>query len=111
MLLKFPGNEALAASYIDKAVALDTLEANKMEYITSVANNYFAAKNYNEAGRMVRQNFTLKKRLQKQIFIMQDITIIRAGNYKTADSIFNIYQQKYPEDILGWYIWSYCQSK
>ena len=28
----------------------------------------------------------------------------RGGNYKTADSVFTLYQNKYPDDIYGWYL-------
>ena len=28
----------------------------------------------------------------------------RGGNYKTADSIFQMYQTKFPEDAFGWYL-------
>ena len=33
VLLKFPGNDSIAGTYVDKAVALDTLEANKVTYL------------------------------------------------------------------------------
>jgi tetratricopeptide (TPR) repeat protein len=33
VLLKFPGNDSLAGNYVEKAVALDTLEANKVTYL------------------------------------------------------------------------------
>jgi tetratricopeptide (TPR) repeat protein len=26
------------------------------------------------------------------------------GNYQTSDSVFKIYQQKYPGDVYGWYL-------
>lgn len=103
VLLKFPGNEATAATYIEKAIALDTLEANKIEYVTSVANNYLAAKNYNEAGNWYRRLFTLKKNPTKTDIYNAGINYYRAANYTTADSVFTIYQQKYADDLLGWY--------
>ena len=37
VLLKFPGNDSLAAIYVDKAVALDTVPANKLDYVKSTA--------------------------------------------------------------------------
>ena len=103
VLLKFPGNEATAAKYIEKAIALDTLEANKIEYITSVANNYLAAKNYNEAANWYIRLFAIKKNVTKTDMYNVGYNYYRGGNYKTSDSVFTLYKQKYPDDMLGYY--------
>jgi tetratricopeptide (TPR) repeat protein len=103
VLLKFPGNEVKAATYIDKAIALDTLEANKIEFITSVANNYLAAKNYNEAAKWYTRLLTIKKDVTKTDLYNAGINHYTGGNYKTADSVFVLYQQKFPDDVLGYY--------
>jgi len=104
VLLKFPGNEATAAGYIQKAIALDTLEENKIEYITSVANSYLASKNYNEAANWYTKLFSIKKNVTKTDIYNAGYNYYRGGNYKATDSIFGLYQQKYPEDILGVYM-------
>lgn len=104
ILLKFPGNEALAASYVDKAVALDTLEANKLEYITGIANSYLAAKNYNEAANWYKRLLSIKKNVTKTDLFDIGYNYYRGGNYRAADSIFVEYQQKYPDDVLGYYL-------
>ena len=46
ILLRFPGNDAMASSYIEKAIALDSLEADKIDDITPIAQSYVASKNY-----------------------------------------------------------------
>ena len=28
----------------------------------------------------------------------------RAGNYIAADSVFTVYEKKFPDDLLGWYL-------
>jgi tetratricopeptide (TPR) repeat protein len=104
VLLKFPGNEVTAAGYIQKAIALDTLEENKIEYITSVANSYLASKNYNEAAKWYTKLFSIKKNVTKTDIYNAGYNYYRSGNYKATDSIFGLYQQKYPEDILGVYM-------
>lgn len=104
VLLKFPGNEATAAGYIQKAIALDTLEENKIEYITSVANSYLASKNYNEAAKWYTKLFSIKKNVTRTDIYNAGYNYYRGGNYKATDSIFGLYQQKYPEDILGVYM-------
>ena len=104
VLLKFPGNEALASSYIEKAINLDTLESEKVALITNVANTYLAAKNYNEAGNWYRRLLTVKKNTTKTDLYNSGYNYFKATNYKTADTIFVMYQQKYADDILGWYM-------
>lgn len=110
ILLKFPGNEALAATYIEKAIALDTLEEKKIEYITSVANNYVAAKNYTEAGKWFARLFGIKKNVTKTDYYNAGINYFKGGQspvnftiLKTADSVFNLYKEKFPDDVLGYY--------
>ena len=110
VLLKFPGNEATAATYIQKAVALDTLEANKIEYITSVANNYLTAKNYNEAARWYTRLLGIKKNVTKTDLYNAGINYYKAENWKAADSVFTMYQQKFPDDMLGYYYSGKAQS-
>lgn len=104
VLLKFPGNEATAAGYIQKAIALDTLEENKIEYITSVANSYLASKNYNEAAKWYTKLFSIKKNVTKTDIYNAGYNYYRGSNYKTTDSTFALYTEKYPDDILGWYM-------
>ena len=106
VLLKFPGNEAQAATYIQKAITLDTLEENKIEFVTSVANNYLAAKNYTEAGNWYRRLLAIKKNPTKTDLYNAGINYYRAENRPsllTADTLFTLYQQKYPDDVLGYY--------
>jgi tetratricopeptide (TPR) repeat protein len=103
VLLKFPGNETTAANYIQKAIALDTLEENKIEYITSVANSYLAAQNFNEAANWYTKLFAIKKNVTKTDIYNAGYNYYKGGNYTTSDSVFNLYKQKYPDDITGYY--------
>lgn len=104
VLMKFPGNEALASSYIEKAVTMDTLESDKVALITNVANSYLAAKNYNQAGNWFRRLLTVKKNTTKTDLYNAGYNYYKAENYKTADTVFVMYQQKYPDDIIGFYL-------
>lgn len=104
VLLKFPGQEASAVSYIDKAVELDTVPENKYNYIKDIANTYQAAGNFAEAGRWLGKVLQVKKDFGKTDLFYAGYADIRGGNYVTADSVFKIYQEKYPEDIYGWYL-------
>jgi len=104
VLLKFPGNDSLASLYIDKAVALDTVVANKLEYIKTAADSLIAVKNYARAGKLYTKILTIKPTYGKADLYYAGYNDYRGGDYLGADSIFGLYMQKYPEDIFGAYM-------
>lgn len=104
VLLKFPGNDTLAGSYIDKAVALDTLEANKVIDLKTMAASYEAQKKYKEAADWYNKVLLVKKSPGKIDYYNAGYNYFRTGNYQTAIPIFNMYSQKYPEDAFGYYM-------
>ena len=104
ILLKFPGQEALAESYIDKAIALDTIPEKKYGYVKDVAQSYVDSKNYTAAGQWFGKILSLNPNYGKTDLFYAGYNDYRGGNYKTADSVFKLYQTKYPEDIYGWYL-------
>src|SRR5665213_800189 len=104
ILLKTPGNEAEAQSYIDKAVNLDTISANKIKFVTDVAKSLAADKKYAEAGKWYGKVLTIDSSYGKTDLFYAGYNDLLGGNYVTADSVFKIYQKKYPEDAYGWYL-------
>jgi len=104
ILLKFPGNDSLASMYVDKAVALDTVPANKLDYIKSTAESLAAAQKFADAGKFYGKILTLKPTYTKVDLYYAGYNDFRGGNYPAADSIFKLYQSKYPEDMFGWYM-------
>ena len=104
ILLKFPGNEALAATYVERALALDTLEIDKVQHIQGIAAAYLSAKNYNEAAKWYTRIIGVKKNFGKVDLYNAGWNYYKGSLYPSADSIFSIYTQKYPEDIFGWYM-------
>jgi len=112
VLLKIPAkdsldkvhNDSLASLYIDKAVALDTVPANKLDYLKSTAESLIASKNYADAGKWYTKILKLKPEYGKVDLYYAGYNDYRGGAYTAADSIFGLYTQKYPEDIFGWYM-------
>lgn len=104
VLLKFPGNDSLASVYIDKAIALDTIPANKLDYIKSTAASLAADQKFADAGRWYGKILNLKPDYGKVDLYYAGYNDYRGGNYTTADSIFKIYQAKYADDVFGWYM-------
>src|SRR6185437_4935141 len=104
VLLEFPGQEALAESNIDKAIALDTIKANKVGYVKDIAKSFVDKKNYEEAGKWYGKVLNIDSTYGKTDLFYAGYNDYRGGNYKTADSVFTLYQNKYPDDIYGWYL-------
>jgi len=118
VLLKIPAkdsldkahNDSLASIYIGKAVALDTVPANKLDYIKSTAESLIASKNYADAGKWYTKVLKLKPDYGKIDLYYAGYNDYRGGAYSNADSIFGLYTQKYPEDIFGWYMKAHSQE-
>ena len=104
VLLKFPGNDSIAGTFIDKAVALDTLEANKVTYLKTIASSYEGQKKYKEAADWYNKVVSIKKAPGKVDLYNAGFNYFRSGNYVAAITIFNIYSQKFPEDAFGYYM-------
>ncbi len=104
LLLKFPGNDSLAEVYIDKAIELDTAKDNKMKYLKTTADLYAQQKNYAEAGKWYTKILKLDSNYGKVELYYAGYDNYLGSNYTIADSVFKIYQNKYPDDILGWYL-------
>ena len=64
ILLKFPGNEAQAATYVEKAVAMDSLEANKVNYLKTLATAYRNQKDFAQSATWFNKVLDVKKKLQ-----------------------------------------------
>ena len=104
ILLKFPGQEALAESNIDKAIAIDTIMAEKIKFVKDVAQSFVDSKNYVEAGKWYGKVLGIDTAYGPTDLFYAGYNDYRGGNYVTADSVFKLYQQKYPNDVYGWYL-------
>ncbi len=118
VLLKIPAkdsieqmhNDSLAEVNIDKAIALDTVPANKLDYVKSTAESLIASKKYADAGKWYAKILTLKPDYGKADLYYAGYNDYRGGDYASADSIWGLYTQKYPEDIFGWYMKAHAQE-
>jgi tetratricopeptide (TPR) repeat protein len=104
ILLKFPDNDVLAGSMMDKAIAADTLESGKVDYIRTMATYYIGQKKFNEAGDWYKKLLSVKKNVTKTDLYNAGYNYYKAANYTPAMEIFNQYTQKFPDDIFGYYM-------
>lgn len=110
VLLQFPGQEAFAESNINKALALDTVVKTKVEFLKDIAKNYADKKNYAAAGKWYGKVLAVDSAFGKTDLFYAGYNDYRGDNYKSSDSIFQIYQQKYPDDPLGWYMGGHAKE-
>lgn len=104
-LLKFPNNENLAASYIEKAIASDTLESGKVGYMKTIASAYRAIKNYAASASWYNRVLSTKKNYSNVDIYNAGIDYYNCDCNKFDSSIlaFNKYIAKYPDDMNGYY--------
>lgn len=104
ILLKIPGNQEQAETYIDKAINLDTIPANKLKYVKDVAKSLADDKKYAQAGKWYGKILTMDSSYGKADLFYAGYNDFLGESYVTADSVFKVYQQKFPEDVYGWYL-------
>ena len=104
VLLKFPGNDSLAGTFVEKAVALDTIEANKVTYLKSIATYYEGQNKFKEAADWFNKILKIKQNLTKTDLYYAGYNYFRSGSYQPSIDVFNLYTQKFPEDPFGDYM-------
>ena len=103
VLLKFPGNESLAGTFIEKAVEMDSTEADKVTLLKSIATSYETQKDYKDAADWYRKIINIKAMPSRTDIFNGGYNYYRSGDPQTSIAVFNVFTQKYPEDILGYY--------
>jgi len=111
ILLKFPGNEALAGTYMNKAVDSDTSEAGKVELIKSVAAGFEAQKKYNDAADWYKRILSIKRNITKGDIYDAAYNYYKGGNYQAAVDNWALYIAKYPEETFGYNMTGMAQNK
>jgi Tfp pilus assembly protein PilF len=103
-LAKFPGNEIEAMNSYDKAIAMDTALDTRIDLITNAAALAKKAGNRVAEAKYLGQAYALKKTPNNVDLYNWGFSNYQATQYKTADSIFAVYIEKYPNEIFG-YLW------
>lgn len=111
ILLKFPGNEALAGTYMNKAVDADSTEAGKIELIKSVATGFETQKKFADAAEWYKKILGIKKNVGKSDIFNAAYNYYKGGNYQAAAETWAMYTAKYPEETYGYYMTGMAQNK
>ena len=104
VLLQTPGNNAKAESYVEKAIKLDTVPANKLNYVRDVAKSLYDQERFSAAGNWYKKILYLSPDYGKVDLYWAGYSEFRGQDYVAADSVFTLYQQKFPDDLFGWYL-------
>lgn len=110
VLWGFPGNDALAADMINKAVNLDTLEANKAAYLKLLAQRYVDQKQNLEAAKTYGRVISQKPNYTNVDLFNAGYNFYAVNEYDSSNKYFSLYTQKYPDDILGYYMLANANS-
>lgn len=100
---KFPDKLNQADSYFNKAIALDTLLKNKVDYATAAANMYKKISNREKSAEWLTKILSIDTGYGKLELFYAGWENFYGEKYPTADSVFNLYKQKYPDDMQGYY--------
>jgi tetratricopeptide (TPR) repeat protein len=104
LLLKFAGNETQAAGYVEKAVALDSIETNKVTYLKALATAYVTQKNFGEAATWFNKILSVKKNYSNVDLYNAGYNYFRAAKFDSSVAVFNKYTAKYPDEMFGYYM-------
>ncbi|MBL0144697.1 MAG: tetratricopeptide repeat protein [Chitinophagaceae bacterium] len=104
VLLKFPGNEAIAGTYIDKGVEMAATEEEKVALLKSIASVYEKRKQFKDAADWYKKVVMIKKNPGKTDLYNAGYNYYRVGSFQPSIEIFNQYAQKFPDDIFGHYM-------
>jgi Tfp pilus assembly protein PilF len=95
---KFPGSEATAVSYLEKAIANDTSRINKLAYMAQAADLYGKAKNYAEQYKWLQKRVDLRGGVPSEAdYYALSTVILNAKDYKQALVLTKKYLLAYPD--------------
>jgi len=95
------GQPDTAVAYLQKAYDMDTSQQHKSVYIDSISNIYKRAKKYQERLQWVQKAYALNPNpTNRDVYDLGEAAYF-AGNYALSDSVFTVYEQKFPDQVYG----------
>ena len=104
-----PGSEALAYSYYEKAIDVDTAADNKAEYMLKAVELSKRQKDKKAIAYWLTKQYNTKKTPSNIDLYNLGRAYFDAGSegdfnyYRKADSTFGVYTEKYPDQAFGYY--------
>ncbi|MEY4703593.1 MAG: hypothetical protein RIR96_1490 [Bacteroidota bacterium] len=97
-LLKIPGNESKVGAVIGKAVILDSIESNKVQYLRAVAQIFETRKSFLEAADFYSKIISVKKTPSKYDLDICALNYYKAGAFQQSIDVFKLSSEKFPND-------------
>ncbi|MEI9934673.1 MAG: tetratricopeptide repeat protein [Ferruginibacter sp.] len=104
ILLKFPGNDSVASTYIDKAIAGDSLEGDKIKDAKVLLDYYSKDGNANGLGDAYKKIIAFRKTPVNSDYQSGGFYYYKAGNYAAAAAIFDSATQRFPDNLYDYYM-------
>lgn len=103
ILAKFPGSETEASSYLEKAIQLDTVKANQIDYITTAAQIFEKANKFEQQYQWLSRLAGMKDKWGEIDYYRLNDVSIKAQAYKRVfDSLAPKYIQAFPDKPQGY---------
>lgn len=100
---KFPDKLDQADSYFEKAIQMDTVVKNRVDFATAASNMYKKIGNRARSADWLTRILSIDTSYGKIELFYAGWENFYGEKYQTADSVFNLYKQKYPDDVQGYY--------
>jgi tetratricopeptide (TPR) repeat protein len=102
VLKKIPGSEDTAIQYLKTALQKDTARSNQYVYMDTIASLYRKLGNPKERLVWLQKSYQTNPRPSDfDIYNLGDAAI-DAEQYQLADSMFNLYKSKNPNEVYGY---------
>ncbi len=103
LLAKFPGNNEEVVASFQRAIEMDTVKANKVEYASQVAKFYKKLDDKSNEAKWLGRVYQLKEDPTNIDLYYWGVAHYSAEEYQKADSVFSVYTEKHPEHVQGFY--------
>jgi len=97
-----PADTNQVINLYQKALLTETDPNDKVDYLTSLANIASARGDSKEEAQWRGQLYFTKKNPTNLDIYKWGIALYQSSNFEKADSVFAIYQEKYPDQIYGY---------
>lgn len=102
LIAKFPGSETVAATYLNKAIDLDTVLTNKIDYANIASGIMEKAKLYDEQLKWLNRVVQLKGKTTESDYFKLSNAALSGKNCVYADSISRAYITAFPDKPQGY---------
>ncbi len=100
---RFPEKSNAAALYYAKAASMEKDSAKRTEYYKTIAGLYKKIKDYKDQAEWLGKYYKSNSAVTNTDLFNWGIAEYLAGDYQNADTVFNDYTKKYPDQTYGYY--------